>query len=91
MPKSCQQPRHFRADLDRYDPVTGLNDHPEVVAFHRLVFITPSLAGRLTRYQLEDEEVLTPMPTHHVTPRDTIDGIRSPVQYRSKGGYGYST
>ncbi|MFC8535775.1 TetR/AcrR family transcriptional regulator [Streptomyces sp. NPDC057249] len=50
--------RHFRAGLDRYDPVTGLNDHPEVVAFHRLVFSTPSLAGRLTQYQLEDEEAL---------------------------------
>ncbi|MDT0405013.1 TetR/AcrR family transcriptional regulator [Streptomyces edwardsiae] len=50
--------RHFRAGLDRYDPVTGLNDHPEVVAFHRLVFTTPSLAGRLTRYRLEDEEAL---------------------------------
>ncbi|MCF6468366.1 TetR family transcriptional regulator [Nonomuraea sp. MG754425] len=50
--------RHFRAGLDRYDPVTGLNDHPEVVAFHRLVFTTPGLAGRLTRYQLEDEEAL---------------------------------
>lgn len=49
---------HFRAGLDRYDPVTGLNDHPEVVAFHRLVFTTPSLAGRLTRYRLEDEEAL---------------------------------
>lgn len=50
--------RHFRVGLDRYDPVTGLNDHPEVVAFHRLVFITPSLAGRLMRYQAEDEEAL---------------------------------
>ncbi|MEV5518481.1 TetR family transcriptional regulator [Streptomyces flaveolus] len=50
--------QHFRAGLDRYDPVTGLSDHPEVVAFHRLVFSTPSLAGRLTRYQLEDEEAL---------------------------------
>lgn len=50
--------RHFRAALDRYDPVTGLNDHPQVVAFHRLVFTTPSLAGRLTRYQLEDEQAL---------------------------------
>ncbi|MFB7506976.1 TetR/AcrR family transcriptional regulator [Streptomyces broussonetiae] len=50
--------RHFQAALDRYDPVTGLNDHPQVVAFHRLVFSTPSLAGRLTRYQLEDEEAL---------------------------------
>jgi AcrR family transcriptional regulator len=50
--------RHFQAGLDRYEPVTGLNDHPEVVAFHRLVFTTPSLAGRLARYMLEDEEAL---------------------------------
>lgn len=50
--------RHFRTGLDRHDPVTGLNDRPEVVAFHRLVFTTPSLAARLTRYQLEDEEAL---------------------------------
>ncbi|MFE9045557.1 TetR/AcrR family transcriptional regulator [Streptomyces sp. NPDC007818] len=50
--------QHFRAGLDRYDPVTGLNDHPEVVAFHRMVFATPSLAARLTRYQIEDEEAL---------------------------------
>ena len=50
--------RHFRAGLDCCDPVTGLNDHPEVVAFHRLVFSTPSLAGRLAQYMLEDEEAL---------------------------------
>lgn len=50
--------RHFRTGLDRHEPVTGLNDHPEVVAFHRLVFGTPSLAGRLTRYLIEDEEAL---------------------------------
>jgi AcrR family transcriptional regulator len=50
--------RHFRAGLDRYEPVTGLNDHPEVVAFHRLVFTTPSLAGRLTQYMLDDEDAL---------------------------------
>ncbi|MFI8421053.1 TetR/AcrR family transcriptional regulator [Streptomyces sp. NPDC085479] len=50
--------QYFRAGLDRYDPVTGLSDHPEVVAFHRMVFATPSLAARLTRYQIEDEEAL---------------------------------
>ncbi|MFG1676580.1 TetR/AcrR family transcriptional regulator [Micromonospora sp. NPDC049282] len=50
--------RHFRAGLERFEPVTGLNDHPEVVAFHRLVFTTPSLAGRLLRYMLADEEAL---------------------------------
>jgi AcrR family transcriptional regulator len=51
--------RHFRAGLDRYEPVTGLNDHPAVVEFHRLVFGTPSLAGRLAQYVLEDEEALS--------------------------------
>ncbi|WP_327040430.1 TetR/AcrR family transcriptional regulator [Micromonospora ureilytica] len=50
--------RRFRAGLDRFDPVTGLNDHPEVVAFHRLVFTTPSLAGRLMQYMLDDEDAL---------------------------------
>ncbi|WP_037861760.1 TetR/AcrR family transcriptional regulator [Streptomyces sp. NRRL S-340] len=50
--------RHFRAGLDRYEPVTGLCDHPAVVDFHRLVFTTPSLAGRLTQYLLEDEQAL---------------------------------
>ncbi len=50
--------RHFLAGLDQFDPVTGLNDHPEVVAFHRLVFGTPSLAGRLNEYVTADEEAL---------------------------------
>jgi AcrR family transcriptional regulator len=50
--------RHFRAGLDARDPVTGLNDHPEVLAFHRLVFTTPSLAGRLVQYTVDDEEAL---------------------------------
>ena len=50
--------RHFRAGLDRREPGTGLNDQPEVVEFHRLVFTTPSLAGRLLRYMFEDEEAL---------------------------------
>ncbi|MFJ2953242.1 TetR/AcrR family transcriptional regulator [Streptomyces sp. NPDC087270] len=50
--------RHFRAGLDRHEPVTGLSDHPAVVEFHRLVFTTPSLAGRLTQYLLDDEQAL---------------------------------
>jgi AcrR family transcriptional regulator len=50
--------RHFRAGLDRHEPVTGLSDHPAVVEFHRLVFGTPSLAGRLAQYVIEDERAL---------------------------------
>ena len=35
---------HFLDGLARRDPVTGLNDHPEVLAFHNMIFSTPSLS-----------------------------------------------
>lgn len=38
--------RNFLAGLDRRDPVTGLNDHPEVLSFHRLLYGTPALVAR---------------------------------------------
>ncbi|KRV49136.1 TetR family transcriptional regulator [Wenjunlia vitaminophila] len=49
---------HFRTGLDRRDPVTGLNDDPEVLAFHRLVYGTPSLVARLFAYLGRSEEAL---------------------------------
>jgi AcrR family transcriptional regulator len=50
--------RHFVAGLAGRDPVTGLNDVPGVLAFHHLVFSTPSLATRVHDYQVRDEESL---------------------------------
>ncbi|MGP3964089.1 TetR/AcrR family transcriptional regulator [Nonomuraea sp. 3N208] len=50
--------RHFLDGLARHDPVTGLNDHPVVIAFHRMVFSTPSLAARVVRYVSSDEQAL---------------------------------
>ncbi|MFF7950411.1 TetR family transcriptional regulator [Streptomyces griseorubiginosus] len=38
--------RHFLEGLERGDPVTGLSDHPQVLAFHRLLYGTPSLVAR---------------------------------------------
>lgn len=38
--------RHFLDGLERGDPVTGLSDHPQVLAFHRLLYGTPSLVAR---------------------------------------------
>ncbi|MGV4984332.1 TetR family transcriptional regulator [Streptomyces sp. NRAIS4] len=38
--------RHFLAGLERNDPVTGLNDHPAVLAFHALLYGTPALVAR---------------------------------------------
>jgi AcrR family transcriptional regulator len=50
--------QHFVAGLERRDPTTGLNDHPQVLAFHRMVFETPALQARVTRYLAADEEAL---------------------------------
>ncbi|MFF7053214.1 TetR family transcriptional regulator [Streptomyces griseorubiginosus] len=54
--------RHFLEGLERGDPVTGLSDHPQVLAFHRLLYGTPSLVarahGHLERQEAALAEVL---------------------------------
>ncbi|MEU7000230.1 TetR family transcriptional regulator [Nonomuraea sp. NPDC046570] len=50
--------RHFRAGLDAREPVTGLCDVPEVLAFHRLVFDTPTVATRVAEYGAADTSAL---------------------------------
>jgi len=50
--------RHFLDGLERRDPVTGLNDDPRVLAFHRLLYGTPSLVARLYAYLNRSEEAL---------------------------------
>ncbi|KMS85011.1 MULTISPECIES: TetR family transcriptional regulator [Streptomyces] len=50
--------RHFLAGLERRDPVTGLNDHPDVLAFHRLLYGTPSLVARAYAHQERSEAAL---------------------------------
>ncbi|MGW0736695.1 TetR/AcrR family transcriptional regulator [Streptomyces sp. NPDC002851] len=49
---------HFLSALDRDDPVTGLNDDPEALAFQRLLYGTPSLLARLHTYQRRSEQAL---------------------------------
>lgn len=48
----------FMAGLDAREPTTGLCDHPVVLAYHRLVFDTPSLASRVAEYAAADTEAL---------------------------------
>ncbi|QKV96893.1 TetR family transcriptional regulator [Streptomyces sp. NA02950] len=50
--------RHFLAGLERHDPVTGLNDDPDILAFHRLLYGTPSLVARLFAYIGRSEDAL---------------------------------
>jgi AcrR family transcriptional regulator len=50
--------RHFLEGLEREDPVTGLNDHPGVLAFHALLYGTPSLVARAHTHQERSEAAL---------------------------------
>ncbi|GAA2293522.1 TetR/AcrR family transcriptional regulator [Streptomyces kunmingensis] len=50
--------RHFLAGLERRDPVTGLCDHPAILAYQRLLYGTPSLVARLYGYQEASERAL---------------------------------
>ena len=49
---------HFLAGLDDRDPVTGLNDHPAVLAYNNLVFTTPALETRLAQFVASDQQAL---------------------------------
>jgi AcrR family transcriptional regulator len=49
---------HFLAGLTARDPVTGLNDHPQVLAYYKLVFTTPALTTRLHQFMDDDERAL---------------------------------
>ncbi len=49
---------HFLDGLERCDPVTGLNDAEPVLAFHRLLYGTPSLVARLSGFLERSEEAL---------------------------------
>lgn len=50
--------RHFLDGLERCDPITGLNDHPQVLAFYSLLYGTPALVARLYGYLERSEAAL---------------------------------
>ncbi len=49
---------HRLAGIERGDPVTGVNADPHVLAFHRLLYGTPSLVARLYAYLERSEAAL---------------------------------
>lgn len=49
---------HFLDALRRRDPVSGLSEEKEVLAFHRLLYGTPALVARLYAYTNGSEESL---------------------------------
>ncbi|HTJ39470.1 MAG TPA: helix-turn-helix domain-containing protein [Dactylosporangium sp.] len=51
--------RHFLDGLDRRDPITGLDDRPQTIAFVQMVLSVPALQARLLLYQTRAEQALT--------------------------------
>lgn len=49
---------HFLAALRARDPITGINDDPEITALFRLVLGTPALAARMLRFKQDGERSL---------------------------------
>ncbi|MCM1968157.1 TetR family transcriptional regulator [Streptomyces sp. NPDC002812] len=49
---------HFLAALAERDPITGLCDHPNVLAFEGLLYSTASLGSRLAHYTAREVELL---------------------------------
>ncbi|GHB60001.1 TetR family transcriptional regulator [Streptomyces cirratus] len=49
---------HFLEALAERDPITGLCDHPNVLAFQRLLYTTASLESRLNHYAAREVELL---------------------------------
>lgn len=50
--------RHFLAGLADRDPVTGLDDRPQTLAYVRMVLSVPALQARLLLYQTRAEQAL---------------------------------
>nr|WP_202449696.1 TetR/AcrR family transcriptional regulator [Streptomyces sp. SID4917] len=49
---------HFLNGLRERDPITGLNDRPEVRAFHRMILDAPALVTRMERFKTTAERTL---------------------------------
>ncbi|MFC1406474.1 MULTISPECIES: TetR/AcrR family transcriptional regulator [Streptacidiphilus] len=49
---------HFLAGLRERDPITGLNDHPQVLRLTRMILDAPTLVARMDRFKAAAERAL---------------------------------
>lgn len=69
---------HFLAALAERDPITGLCDHPNVLAFQRLLYGTASLESRMAHYTAREVQLLAA-----VLEAESVD----PLTARLSAGY----
>lgn len=50
---------HFLKGLRERDPITGLNDHPQVLSLTRMILDAPSLVARMERFKAGAERALS--------------------------------
>jgi AcrR family transcriptional regulator len=62
--------RHFLAGLAAHDPITGLNDAPEVIGLHRMIEDTPSLSVHMLGFTARRAEALAAALAHSGAPAD---------------------
>lgn len=67
--------QHFLTALAAHDPITGLNDSPEVLGVHRMIESTPSLSARLLGFAERRAEALAAALVEAGAP----DGIASRI------------
>jgi AcrR family transcriptional regulator len=74
--------RHLRSRLDERDPISGLCDVPQVVAFYRLVLDTPALGSAMVKYQNHGEDALAAalLETTPAAPRADLTARLAAVQ-----------
>lgn len=62
--------QNFLDLLAQRDPLTGLNDTPEAVTFHNLLYSTPALMAHLAGYMVAQEQELAHALRTEVEPND---------------------
>ncbi|MGW6708074.1 TetR/AcrR family transcriptional regulator [Streptomyces sp. NPDC054956] len=59
---------HFQAALAERDPITGLCDHPNVLAFQRMLYTTAGLEARMQHYGAREVELLAAVLEEEAVP-----------------------
>jgi hypothetical protein len=77
----------FLEGLAKRDPVTGLNDHPDVLAYYRLVFETPALAVRVQQFIADDQAALADALGNDLTAEVAAAQLSSTQQVLARRNY----
>jgi AcrR family transcriptional regulator len=70
---------HFLTGLRERDPITGLNDLPQVRALHRMILDAPALVARMERFKTDAERALA-QALHETADTPELTALLAAVQ-----------